>query len=269
MSRASAWATATFVAALLLTRAEGALAADAFDKLVQQLASSDDFRVRTQAALALGAAKTKRAVDPLCRGLEDSSTAVRAASAAALGKLRLGGAKCLERRLEEESNAAVKASIKKAIAQVSAGAEPALSSKTKYYLAIGKTTDKTGRDDGEVDKIVRVAMATGAGNLEGYVIAPDGETTAQATKRLAKYKQLKAFYLLPKIAAPSYAGNKLTIKCDIAIFTYPGKALKGMFTVKRSMLDVSSEDTAAENELIKSVAEGALETFSKNAERIE
>src|SRR6185503_9178513 len=121
--------------------------------------------------------------------------------------------------------------------------------KTKYYVVIGKTTDKTGRDDGAVDKIVRKAMVGGTANLEGYVMAPDEETPAQATKRLAKFKQVKAFYLLPKVAAPAYGGNKLTIKVEIAIFTYPGKALKGMIPVKLTQQDVSSEDTDSENEL--------------------
>jgi hypothetical protein len=267
MSRVAA--RKTLVAVCLLAAAGQALAADKLDKLAEQLSSSDDFRVRTQAALALGSSKSKRAVDPLCKGLDDSSTAVRAAAAAALGKLKLGGAKCLERRLGDEPNASVKASIKKAIELVGSGSEPALTSKTKYYVMIGKTTDKTGRGEGPVDKIVRKAMAGGAANQEGYVVAPDDETPAQATKRLAKFKQVKAFYLLPKVAQPSYAGGKLTIKVEIAIFTYPGKALKGMIPVKLTQQDVASEDTESENELIKMAAESALEKFAKNAERIE
>jgi HEAT repeat protein len=268
MSRAAAHAA--FVAALLLTLAKQASGADKLDTLARQLASSDDFRVRTQAALALGAAKNKRAVDPLCKGLDDSSTAVRAASAAALGKLKLGGGKCLERRLEDEPNASVKASIKKAIALIGSGSEPTITGATKYYVAIGKINNKTARDGGEIDKLVRSTMSTAAGNLDGYVIAPDDETTAQATKRLSKFKQLKAFYLLPKVLAPAYAGSKLTIKLDVAVFTYPGKALKGSFTaVKRTQLDSNSEDTGAEDDLIKAAAESALALFAKNAERFE
>jgi hypothetical protein len=268
MSRAAARATATLVAIVLLFLTRAA-AADSVDKFVTQLRTSDDFRVRTQAALALGASKSKKAVDALCNGLDDSSTAVRAASAAALGKLKLGGAKCLERRLAEEENAAVKASIKKAIALVGAGDEPAITSKTRYYVAIGKTSDKTGRSEGEVDRMVRGAITSSATSLEGYALAPKDETSAEATKRLAKFKQVKAFYLSPKIPKPTYTGDKLVVKCDVAVFSYPGKALKGMYTVKSSRRDVSSEDTEAENELIKSVAEAALEMFTQNAAKFE
>jgi hypothetical protein len=104
--------------------------------------------------------------------------------------------------------------------------------------------------------------------LEGYAVAPDGETTAQATKRLSKFKQLKAFYLLPKVRAPIYAGNKLTIKVDISVFTYPDKALKGMIPVFKGT-EASSGDTEAENELIKATAEYALQVFAKNADRFQ
>ena len=54
------------------------------DHLVQNLSSGSDFRIRTQAALALGASKSRRAVEPLCTGLNDQNATVRAASAAAL-----------------------------------------------------------------------------------------------------------------------------------------------------------------------------------------
>src|SRR5262249_2434929 len=52
--------------------------------LVRRLRSGEDFRVRTQAALALGASKDKSAIKPLCAALADDSRAVRAAAAAAL-----------------------------------------------------------------------------------------------------------------------------------------------------------------------------------------
>ena len=50
-------------------------ATDRIDTLAYRLAHDDDFRVRTQAALALGATHSTRAVHPLCGGLDDSNTA--------------------------------------------------------------------------------------------------------------------------------------------------------------------------------------------------
>lgn len=243
--------------------------ADAVDRAAEQLKSGDDFRVRTQAALALGSSKSKRAVKSLCSGLEDDSTTVRAASAAALGKLKKGGESCLKARLKDEGNSTVKSSIKKALANLKAGSEPTITESSKFYIAIAKATDKTGRSEGEVDAIVRKAMSKAADNIDGYVIAPASETTTEAKDRLGKWKKLKAFYLSPKILPPKYAGDALTIKVEIAIFTYPGKALKGSIPVNLTMEGVSSEDKSSEDELIERAVARALEKFSQNVERIQ
>jgi len=258
----------TVVAVLLI--AVSALAEDAVDRAAKKLKNGEDFRVRTQAALSLGSSKSKRAVKPLCNGLEDSSTTVRAASAAALGKLKLGGKECLEKRLDDETSSTVKSSIKKALKQIEAGSAPALTSSTKYYIAIAKVTDKTGRSDKKaIDKIVRNAMESAAKDLDGYVIAPSSETAAQAKKLLAKYKKVKALYLSAKVLKPKYASDSLQVKVEIAIFTYPNKALKGNIPVKLTQQGVSGDDEDSEDELIKMASERAMEKFSQNVERIE
>jgi hypothetical protein len=255
--------------ALVLSVTLPANAADKVDKLAKQLRSGDDFRVRTQAALALGASKSKKAVKSLCEGLEDSNATVRAASAAALGKLKKGGKSCLEKRLEDETSSAAKKSIKKAIALLDAAAEPTITASTRYYVAIGKIIDKSGRKDKTVEKMVRESMAKAAENLDGYVLAPDGETEKDAKKRLSKFKKLKAFMLSPKIAAPKYDDGTLSVKLEVAILTYPGKALKGSIPVKLTQQDVSEKDESSEDELIKMASERAIEKFSQNVERIQ
>ncbi len=262
------WAAALAVLVLLATNA---LAEDRIAGLIRRLRSSDDFRVRTQAALALGASKSKRAVNPLCSALEDSSTTVRAASAAALGKLKLGGKTCLKKRLSDESSSSVKSTIKKALARLESGGGggPTITKDTEVYIAIAKTADKTGRSKGEVDGLVRKAMTKAATSFSGYAVAPSSETSSQAKKLLAKYTKAKAFYLSPKVQKPEYKGGNLTIRFEIAIFTYPGKALKGSVPVKLTQQDVPSKDTSAEDDLIAMAAERALEKFSKNVERIQ
>ncbi len=262
-------ACALLVAACVLLVASQARGADRIDNLAEKLANGDDFRVRTQAALALGASRDKRAVEPLCGGLEDSNTTVRAAAAAALGKLKLGGKDCLEKRLPDESSSAVKSAIKKALQQIQSGAEPAITSNTRYYVAIGKATDKTGRDGDEIDGLVHAAMSGAAEELDGYVVAPRSETPAQAKKRLAHFKSVKAFYLSVKVLRPSYSGGNLTVRVELAIFTYPGKALKGTLTKKLTQSGVDAGDTDAENGLIKMAAQRAMQAFASNAERLE
>lgn len=270
MSRVKRRALAISLGAVLTSIASLA-SADDVGKLRDQLLSSDDFRVRTQAALALGASKNKKAVDVLCKGLDDASTTVRIAAAAALGKLKLGGTSCLEKRLDAESNGGVKSSIKKSLALMKSGErpEPVITGSTKYYVAIGKTTDKTGRNGDGVDGIVRDSMEKAASSLNGCVVAPEKESASQAKQKLDKWKRVKGFYLLPKVTEPSYANGNLVVKLEVAIFTYPNKALKGSIPIKLTQSDVGSKDQSAEDELIKMAAERAVEKFAQNAERIE
>ena len=235
-------------------------------KLAKRLRTHDDFRVRTQAALALGATANKKAVQPLCDGLKDSSTTVRAAAAAALGKLALGGKKCLRKRLKKEKSKSVKSVIKKSLKSIRGSGAPTITDSTKYYLAVGKTTDKTGRG---VNDVVRSAISGAAKKMDGYALAPKKETAKQAKKLLKKHKSVLALYLSPKVKKPKYEGGNLTVRVELAIFTYPGKALKGTIPVRLTQQGVDGEDTAAEDELIRMAVSRAVKKLSKNISRFE
>jgi hypothetical protein len=254
-------------AALLALAGHARGADDRVSRAASELRNNEDFRVRTQAALALGSSKDKRAVPPLCDGLDDSNTTVRAAAAAAIGKLAMGGTDCLKARLENETSASVKSVIDKALEKVRVAQKPAVTSETRYYVAVGSTTDKTGRGGGEVDDMVRGSLVQKSGDLEGCIVAPKDETATQAKAIVDKYKKVKAFFLWPKVMPPDYTGGKLTVRFEIAVFTYPGKALKGTIPMKLTMSDMSSVDRATEDDLIKRAAESAFERFSDNAER--
>jgi len=90
--------------------------------LVQQLKSSDDFKVRTQAALALGASGDDAAVKPLCDALTDANASVKTAAAAALGKLgKPAGLPCLQAAIAKESAGATKTQFQKSIDSLKSG----------------------------------------------------------------------------------------------------------------------------------------------------
>lgn len=241
-----------------------------FEQLARRLAQAEDFRVRTQAALALGATGQKRAVEPLCRALRDRSTTVRAAAAAGLGKLAKGGSECLERRLAVETSDIVKASIRKALKDVSASQEEeTLTKDTRVYVAIDRTVDASGKPDGAMDALVRKAMTRTAKSASGFAVAPKDESLAQAKKKLAKFKKVRAFLLSPRVEKPRYADGNLMVKVDVAIFTYPARSLKGSVGVPLTQQGVTSRDPQSEIELIEMAAERAMEKFSQRAEDIE
>lgn len=231
------------------------------DHLVQNLTSGADFRIRTQAALALGASKSKRAVEPLCSGLADSNATVRAASAAALGRLRLGGVECLQKRLTNESSDTVKSAITKAL-------DPVFSPETKYYVAIGKIADKTGRTGDEVDGIVHRAMVSAAAASAEFTMAPPGESLADAKRRLVGHSSVKPVFLSPRVPVPDYSGGNLTIRIEVAMFSYPDKSLLGSYTTKLTQQGVTSPDKETEDELIRDTATRAFEKFTVAAARL-
>jgi hypothetical protein len=255
-----------FLGTLLLPVAAFAQGSD-LQRLIYNLANNEDFRVRTQAALALGASKNEKAVMPLCSALADSNTTVRAASAAALGRLALrSGQDCLQKRLGSETSDVVKATIQKAIDAIKGGgagnAEPVFDSDSKFYISIGKTTDKTGRNSQEVDGIVRSAMSAKLGQTAGFVAAPATETQAEAKKRLAAHAGVKGFFLSPGVAPPDYSNGNLKVKIEVAMLSYPEKNLIGSFSVNLTEPGVSPGSTENENDLIRMAAERAIDKFA-------
>ena len=136
--------------------------ADPLDERIRQLRSAEDFRVRVQAALNLGASGEKRAVIPLCQALADANRTVRLASATALSRLKLGGKGCLKRRLEKEQDPKVKAALGRALQRVSgasSGAEPMIGPKTKAYLAIDRLVGPSRFNNEFRNSMVKTALS--------------------------------------------------------------------------------------------------------------
>jgi hypothetical protein len=266
-------------ALLLVTALGSALAPSAalaatVAELAAQLRSSDDFRVRTQAALALGASGDEAAVKPLCDGLGDSNVSVKVASAAALGKLgKPSGLPCLKAALAKESTPSAKSQMEKSIASLessggggsaaAAPAPPPPGPDAKYYVAI-QVTNKTGRPAAEIDALVRTAMQEKLLAKKGFAVAPKSETPAQGGQ-IVKSKKLKGFFLIATVEAPSYGGGDLSQVVRVSMWTYPDKALQGEFAPKLTQSSTSKGDTQSENLLMKMCAETAIESFQKVA----
>jgi hypothetical protein len=233
--------------------------------LVQQLKTSDDFRVRTQAALALGASGDDAAVKPLCDALADGNASVKVAAAAALGKLgKPAGLPCLQASISKESAGSTKTQMQKSIDALKSGgvaAPPPPGADAKYYVAID-VSNKTKRPADEVDAIVRAAMQSKLLGKAGYAVAPKGETSAQGGK-VVKSKKLKGFYLIATVEPPVYEGGNLTQVVRVSMWTYPGKALQGEFSPKLTQTDTPKADIKSETLLVKMCVENAIDTFSK------
>jgi hypothetical protein len=265
LRRSFRWALASLVAASML----GSSYAHADQRVsfyAEQLRASDDYRVRVQAALSLGASADESAVSPLCAALAgDGNAAVRVAAAAALGRLgKQSGEPCLHTAKARESSAAVKGQIDRSLAALggSQGADSAeLRPGTKYYVVI-QVTNRTSRPAPEVESLVRGAMQAKLVAQSTFAVAPKGQSSAQAGQ-IVKDKKLKGFLLTVTVEAPVYASGNLTQILRVGMLTHPGGALRGQVAPKLTQTDTPSADPQGEVQLMKMCAENAAEQFQK------
>lgn len=256
LTRCLFWGAALAVIGVVATpEAAAAPSASEVSELAKRLRTSDDFRVRTQAALALGATADGRAVPALCDGLKDPNAAVRSASAAALGRTGPQGISCLKNQAGVEQVKNVQAAIDGAL-KILAPPKPSITESTKYYVAIAEVTNGTTRTTPELQAVVRKSLEKYFSKLAGVVIAPASETPEQAKALLAKHPRVKSLCVWPKVTI-AYQSGDLKLKVDLSLLTYPGKAFRGSVSRSLTMPEVGSPDRSAEDELID-MASGAL-----------
>ena len=225
------------VVVLLATTASFARADSRLQFLSDQLryppaaGQPDDFRVRTNAALALGATNDDGAVSPLCGGLDDPSAVVRQAVAVALKKLaRASSLDCMQRHLANETNDGVKTQLQHAIDAVNGGGggggPPAVARTPSTTSPSRRSRTTPRRSTADVEKIVHDAIAGKLGQLGEYQLAPTGESNTAAKAAIAKR--------LPEGVLPVRQRGQVRLfrrqfarPVKIAVFSYPGKDLRG------------------------------------------
>jgi len=264
--------TLSAVFALSLGGARPLLADDRTNFLIDRLryppsaGTSDDFRIRAQAALALGATNDDAAVQPLCQALGDPNDAVRSAVAAALGRLgRPGGADCLKVRLQYESSASVRGQIQKAIDSISAGGAgpPRNVPGAKFYVALSPVANSTSRPQADVDRVVLGAIRSKLAALGKYQLAPPNES-ADSARSVISSRNLKAYYLSISVPQFDYSNGNLRVRVKIAVSTYPGKDLRGEVGPGMTQTGVSPGDRSSEDNLMGMVAAQAVDQFAQN-----
>lgn len=236
---------------------------------------SDDFRVRTNAALALGATNEEGAVAPLCGALDDSSEVVRQAAAVAMKRLaKSSSLSCLRARESKESHEPTKVAITRAIESLGAGSGSGGSDSgddkiknnpsAKYYIALSTVANSTARGQAEVEKVILKAIKQkleAAGTIQ---IAPPKES-ADAAKGEMKKRKMNGFYLAIAVDRFDYTGGNLRVKVKIGVFTYPGKSLLGNVDKTLTKEGVSSGDKSSEDQMLDMAAGLASEQFAQNA----
>ncbi|MGA3122250.1 MAG: HEAT repeat domain-containing protein [Polyangiaceae bacterium] len=231
----------------------------------------DDFRVRTNAALALGATHEDGAIGPLCGGLTDPSDVVRQAVAVALKRLaRAASLPCLRGRSAVEVKPSVKQQIDRAIDAIEAAQEaPAEGSRgaavatPRFYVSVSRIVNHSSRDSSEVERIVREAIASKLAEVGGYEIAPMRETS-EAARAVVTKRRLKGYFLSVSVDPFDYSGDGLRVRVKIAVFSYPGKDLRGEVPAGATLAGARAGDSNSEDQLMGVVAARATELFAQN-----
>jgi hypothetical protein len=234
--------------------------------LAERLLSDKDFRVRTQAALALGATANPEAIEPLCQAVGDANPTVRAAAAAAMGKLAVGGVPCLEKSLLTESQADVRKVIARALRRLKSS-EPKLGPGTKVYVSIGKIESSSWEPGARMDVLARRSLQQYLDRRRGVVTAPQNEPAGDAQRRLKSHPQTKGVLLLPRIHIRAVSGG-LQIRFEVAVFSYPERVLKATIRRNLTMPNTTASDTARIRQLIQLAAEALAPDVEETAKRI-
>ena len=251
------------VVLLLVMLIEGVAAADGRTSFLIDRLRSDDFRVRSGAALALGATNDDAAVQPLCGALNDGSDVVRIAAAAALQRLgRSSAVSCLRGRLSSEGAANVKAALTRAIDALGAGGggggAPPTVPNAKFYVAITVGQNNSGHDSGHIITTIQNKL----GSIGGYQLAPRSESPA-AAQSVVQRRNLKGYHLTVSIELTDTGGGMKGV-VRIAITSYPGQDLRGEVAPSAVASGVRKGDSGAEESLLEAVAERAAEQFTQN-----
>jgi len=227
---------------------------------------ADDFRVRTNAALALGATNSDAAVDPLCAALGDPSDVVRQAVAVALKRLgRASSVDCLRSRLSIENSDSVRQAIQRAIDGIGPARDPggAPASNVRFYVSLPRVVNHTARTPDDIDRMVHDAIVSKLADIGGYQLAPPGESSAAAKGVIAKGR-LKGYYLSVSVDNFDYSDDGLRVRIKVAVFSYPGRDLRGEVPAGATLPGARPGDRASEDRLITVVAARAAELFAQN-----
>lgn len=271
-------AFATCLAVLLapaFARADLPRVADLVPKL-----QSTDARVRAATVLQLGATDADDAVPPLCKSLSDDTEIVRIATATALRRLaRPSALGCLRERVAVESAEGPKLQMTRAVQSLESAPTPAIPSTppqpapyeppsrpgAKYYVALSPVSSPAGdRPPSEVEAVVLRAVREKLEEQSDYQLAPARETPEAARKALASKKR-KGFFLSISVEKFDYSGGNLRTKVNIAVFSYPGKALIAPIGNGATMSSVAPGSHSAEDQLLNALAAAAVKQFLANA----
>ena len=238
---------------------------------------ADDFRVRTNAALALGATNDDDAVAPLCGGLDDPSEVVRQAVAVALKRLgRTSSLDCLRgapgRRDQRVGEARRSSARIDALVGVGGGGRVGGGGgeRRRPRSPAPSTTSPSRRS--RTTPAARPPTSSASSTAPSRPSSPSSASTSSrppasptpTPRPRSPSASLKGYYLSVSVDKFDYSDGNLRVRVKIAVSSYPGKDLRGEVPAAATLPGARPGDTASEDQLMAVVAARAAELFAQN-----
>lgn len=285
------------LAASLLLPGLGASVAQDYATLVRMLHDADDFRVRVQAAFALGNSHDALYRGDLERALRDHNEAVRAAAATALGRLGSQAAVPALERARRDGSAAVRTQADRALAElataaaqvapprsttvpastVSAAIAPAPQARpidwarVQAVVVVGSTHDRSGFRGGSLVTPLREELAAQLAGLDRIAFFPSGTQLDAATREQIARRHLPMVRMdasLVRVATQERPPRDLAVRCEVSLtlLDEPSGNLRGM--MQGAATGVESRETdvrAQEARLARQALAGAVRSAMSSA----
>jgi hypothetical protein len=233
------------------------------DYLVRLLQTSDQFRVRAQAAISLGRVEASTpVVTALTTALRDEHPAVRTAAASSLERLAdptaLDALQPLKRDRDPAVRRAATAAVRtlERIARTAPREDPTPSTGTAlYYVGIGNPGAQGNAANAATLRRAKEILARLARELEGVEVAPDGESNA-AAQRVIQRRNLTGYYLDSSVVSLGEAGGGTRAVVSVILNTYPGRDMRAI--LQGSATVPGATGPAAQEQALEGALRGAL-----------
>jgi hypothetical protein len=246
-----------------------ALADARTDFLMRMLSSSSQFRVRAQAALALGAQSgMPEVVTALAEALRDEHPAVRAASAAALERLGDTRAVPALKAAQNDKDGAVRTSVRSALAVLNAAAQPKPvepvtpveptppTGQSTYYVGVGVPGSQVGLSPQALEKL-RGHVSAQVAQVKGVRIAPNNEDR-KAAERVIRSEKLVGYFIDSSVTnIETKADGSIRAQVSLIVATYPGRDIRAMLSGSATMSGGGTSESA-KVQVIEAAYMGAL-----------
>lgn len=229
-------------------------------RLVRVLHGNSDFRVRVQAAFALGNTRDDAVIPALARALRDDNPAVRAAAATALGRIGSERAIPVLRSARRDSSAAVRLQVSASLRTIEAGDRrerdlpeprqrratsssrfPAITvipsesdiqwSRVRYLVMLGDMENRTRFGGDQMASLLRSEVGQRLHSMRNVAVVanPDGlDRRARREIRRRRISELRVNGNVLSVRRQA-RGRDLSVRCEVSLMLldHPDQNMRG------------------------------------------